>query len=142
MEAPATAGFPEAVATGVFMGIMTTFVGFSAESHEVLAWTAISVVWIVAFLVYGTPPSPVLGLAKRMGLAGVFTGAIKVANFDTFLLSNPQYAEDLTVMKGDLMQQILTLVGGGVAIGVVWGALTGLILAGLQKMLGTKRKTE
>uniref|UniRef100_A0A7S1CIT9 Uncharacterized protein n=1 Tax=Bicosoecida sp. CB-2014 TaxID=1486930 RepID=A0A7S1CIT9_9STRA len=142
MDPPAVAGLPLAVTTGVAMGVLTTFYGLEGDV-EPLVWTGVSVAWILLFLSRGGLRHPVTALAKRMAFTGVFTGLIQWFNYDTYRASNPWYeAEAAGYAEAGSHWVALAQIGGGVGIGAVWGALTGLALLGAQRVTGIGPKSK
>jgi hypothetical protein len=110
--------------TGIVMGLLSSFVGLPTRV-EFSLWIGFYVLWVV----YGVRVKlemPVRRMAFASTLSGLFAGSIQVLFMEQYRANNPWYSE---VFETSTAQELSTnLLGYGIAKGIVFGVIVGLIV--------------
>ncbi|MEM6929832.1 MAG: hypothetical protein AAF602_23030 [Myxococcota bacterium] len=111
--------------TGLVMGLATSLVGLS-PSVEPIVWTAFYALWGV--IIVRERLSPVVTpLIAGVG-TGVLTGLTQFALWDSYVASNPWYADQMTDEVG-----LGAILGFAIVMGAIWGLLVGAVCWAVQR---------
>lgn len=115
--------------TGIVMGLLSSFVGLPTLV-EFSLWIGFYVLWVV----YGVRVKlemPVRRMAFASTLTGLITGSIQVVFMERYRANNPWHSE---VLETSTAQELSTsFLGEGIAMGIVFGVMVGLIVRWRQK---------
>lgn len=109
-------------ATGVLMALLSCLVGMRPRLENPL-WWALYAVWVAIVLSAGIE-APFLTLWLSSILAGLLHGGVTALLLDRYIANNPWHADRTKGPRGKLAAQF-------VAMGVVIGAVFGLVVAGI-----------
>ena len=118
--------------TGVFMGVLTAFVGLPMP-WEPIVWVLCLMGWVV-FALRREIPSPFVTLLAAGPATGAGTAAIQVLFFDVYQASNPWYAEQL--QAGLTREMAAAFFIQGIGAGLVFGLLFASLALAATKKLG------
>lgn len=111
--------------TGLVMGLVTSLVGIS-PSLEPVVWTAFYALWGIVIVRERLPPV-LTPLVAGVG-TGILTGLTQFALWDSYVASNPWYADQITDDVG-----VGAILGFAVVMGAIWGLLVGAVCWGVQR---------
>ena len=110
--------------TGLLMGCLTSLVGLPLQV-EMAAWLGLYLLWVV-YGVRSEIPMPIRRMAFSGTLAGLLTGSTQVILMEQYKTNNPWYSD---IFETSSAQDLSTkLLGEGIAMGVVFGIVTGLLV--------------
>ena len=110
--------------TGLLMGFLTSWFGLPVQV-EMAAWVGLYLLWVV-YGVRSEIPMPVRRMAFSGTLAGLLTGSTQVILMEKYKTNNPWYSD---IFETSSAQDLSTnLLGEGIATGLVFGVITGLLV--------------